>query len=107
MGGFIQGLFTIGGPFVLMGMKDKFKDKRELRSTMAGFFLLINLYRFLQNYFTGGNVIYSFHKYYWLGFFIMIAVWLGYILHLRLPEKLFYKMIVIGITTIGILILVK
>ena len=33
-------IYTIGGPFVLMGYKDYFSSKQELRSTMAGYFLL-------------------------------------------------------------------
>ena len=42
LGGFIQGIYTIGGPFVLMGYKDYFSSKQELRSTMAGYFFIIN-----------------------------------------------------------------
>ena len=45
LGGFIQGVYTIGGPFVLMGYKDHFSSKQELRSTMAGYFFIINSLR--------------------------------------------------------------
>ena len=47
LGGFIQGIYTVGGPFVLMGFKDNFSSKQELRSTMAGYFFVINSMRAL------------------------------------------------------------
>jgi hypothetical protein len=107
LGGFIQGIFTIGGPFVLMGYKNNFSGKQELRATMAGFFFFINFYRLLQNYFTGGTVIVTFFEYYWLGFFIMIAVWIGYFFHVKIPEKVFYLSMVFGLTTIGFVLLLR
>jgi uncharacterized membrane protein YfcA len=36
---------------------------------------------------------------------VMISVWLGYLVHKRIPEFLFKKLIILAITLIGILIL--
>ena len=42
MGGIMQGIYGTGGPFTVLAVKNKFKDKRNLRITMAYFFLIAN-----------------------------------------------------------------
>ena len=107
LGGLIQGLFTIGGPFVLMGYKDKFKDKQQLRSTMAAYFFLINLIRIFQFSISGNDIFVIINGYYFSFIVIIIFVWFGYLIHTRIPEKIFKKTIIICITLIGVLILLK
>ena len=107
LGGLIQGLFTIGGPFVLMGYKDKFTNKQQLRSTMAAYFFIINLIRVIQYSLTGNNISFIIHQYYLTGVVIMLCVWSGYLIHTRIPEKIFKKAIIVCITIIGFLILLK
>ena len=105
LGGLIQGIYTIGGPFVLMGYKDRFSSKQELRSTMAGYFFLINLSRAIFLIILGesyGEIIYT---YYPVAILVMISVWLGYLIHKRIPEILFKKLIILAITLIGVIIL--
>jgi uncharacterized membrane protein YfcA len=43
--------------------------------------------------------------YYPIAFLVMISVWLGYLVHTRIPELMFRKLIIIAITAIGIIIL--
>lgn len=105
LGGFIQGIYTVGGPFVLMGFKDNFSSKQELRSTMAGYFFVINSMRALFFLALGGSYTAIVNAYYPIAFLVMISVWLGYLVHTRIPELMFRKLIVIAITVIGIIIL--
>ena len=105
LGGFIQGIYTIGGPFVLMGYKDYFSSKQELRSTMAGYFFIINSLRAIFFMFLGGSYLEIMKIYYPIAFLVMLSVWLGYFIHKQIPEILFKKLIIIAITLIGILIL--
>ena len=105
LGGFIQGIYTIGGPFVLMGYKDYFSSKQELRSTMAGYFFIINSLRAIFFMFLGGSYLEIVKIYYPIAFLVMISVWLGYFIHKQIPEILFKKLIIIAITLIGVLIL--
>ena len=105
LGGFIQGIYTIGGPFVLMGYKDNFSSKQELRSTMAGYFFIINSLRAIFFVFLGGSYLEIVKIYYPIALLVMLSVWLGYFIHKQIPEILFKKLIIIAITLIGILIL--
>ncbi len=105
LGGFIQGIYTIGGPFVLMGYKDYFISKQELRSTMAGYFFIINSLRAIFFMFLGGSYLEIVKIYYPIALLVMLSVWLGYFIHKQIPEILFKKLIIIAITLIGVLIL--
>ena len=105
LGGFIQGIYTIGGPFVLMGYKDNFSSKQELRSTMAGYFFIINSLRAIFFVFLGGSYLEIVKIYYPIALLVMFSVWLGYFIHKQIPEILFKKLIIIAITLIGVLIL--
>ena len=105
LGGFIQGIYTIGGPFVLMGYKDNFSSKQELRSTMAGYFFIINSLRAIFFVFLGGSYLEIVKTYYPIALLVMLSVWLGYFIHKQIPEILFKKLIIIAITLIGVLIL--
>ena len=105
LGGFIQGIYTIGGPFVLMGYKDYFSSKQELRSTMAGYFFIINSLRAIFFIFLGGSYLEIVKIYYPIALLVMLSVWLGYFIHKQIPEILFKKLIIIAITLIGVLIL--
>ena len=105
LGGFIQGIYTIGGPFVLMGYKDYFSSKQELRSTMAGYFFIINSLRAMFFMFLGGSYLEIVKIYYPIALLVMLSVWLGYFIHKQIPEILFKKLIIIAITLIGVLIL--
>ena len=105
LGGFIQGIYTIGGPFVLMGYKDYFSSKQELRSTMAGYFFIINSLRAIFFMFLGGSYLEIVKIYYPIALLVMLSVWLGYFIHKQIPEILFKRLIIIAITFIGVLIL--
>lgn len=107
LGGLIQGLFTIGGPFILMGFKDNFISKQQLRSTMAAYFFTINLIRLIQYSISGNSISTIIKDYYLTGIVIILCVWIGYFIHIRITEKAFKKTITIFITCIGILILLK
>ena len=107
LGGLIQGLFTIGGPFVLMGYRENFLKKQELRSTMAAYFFIINLIRIIQYFLSGNNISIIINTYYLTSIMVIFCVWFGYFVHTRIPEKIFKRAIVICITLIGILILLK
>jgi uncharacterized membrane protein YfcA len=45
-------------------------------------------------------------EYYPVAFMVMISVWLGYLVHRKISEVLFKKLIIIAILIIGIIILV-
>lgn len=107
LGGLIQGIFTTGGPFILMGYRDFFENKQQIRATMAVFFCTTNLLRITQNTLTTGDALPIIYQHLYLGFAVIIAVILGYFVHVRINEALFKKAMTTGITLIGFVLLFR
>ncbi len=107
IGGVSHGLFGIGGPFVVNALKDDFKNKSELRSTMALFFVSLNLVRFIQLSLQDQINTGLFKDIWWVIFPIFLAIYIGFKVHLHISEVLFKKLI--GAMTLfsGIIFLFK
>jgi len=107
LGGISTGLFGIGGPFIANALKDYFKGKSELRSTMAVIFVALNVVRFIQLS-IAGEISYEFvEKIWWTIFPIIGAVYLGYHVHLKISENFFKKMVAAMTLFSGIVFLFK
>lgn len=106
-GGFIQGLFSCGGPFVLMGYRHEFKNKSDLRITMASFFFATNLWKLIQNSATTGSALPVLESYWWTAFPVIAAMYAGYWVHKRISEKHFKVGMTIGILLIGVALLLR
>jgi uncharacterized membrane protein YfcA len=106
-GGLMQGIYGIGGPFTILAMQNDFTSKSHLRSTLAVYFIFFNIIRMIQFKITG---IYGFRDVFamwWLIVPLGIAIFLGYKLHVRIPETLFKKIINILLLLAGISFLLK
>lgn len=86
LGGVVHGLFIIGNPFTIHAVKDEFKSKNSLRSTMAVYLAFFNFIRFLQLTYQKKYEISKYFVMWWLILPIFLAVLLGYRIHLKLPE---------------------
>ena len=107
LGGFIQGVYTIGGPFVLMGYKDHFTSKQELVFYKAGrllFYHQRSSCSFL--YFIGGSYMEIVAEYYPIAFEGDDQCLVRIFSPSKNSEVLFKKLIIIAILLIGIIILV-
>ncbi len=107
LGGVIQGVFTTGGPFVLMGYRRFFTNKTELKATMAGFFLASNLWRMGQTLWDGTTTVPQLASSLWLAVPVAFAVVAGHFVHVRLSEKLFQRGLLAAMTAVGVLLLLK
>jgi uncharacterized protein len=106
-GGIAHGLFSIGGPFTLLAVKESFINKNSLRSTMAFYFAFFNLVRFLQLNYLKKYEFAEFFLMWWLIIPISLAVLLGYRIHLRIPEDIFKKIINILLLAAGLIYITK
>lgn len=106
-GGFVQGLFSCGGPFLLMGYKSRFKHKSDIRITMAVFFFITNLWKLVQNAATTGSAIETITLHWWLAFPVIASMYAGYWVHKRISEKQFAIGMTLGITLIGCFLLLR
>lgn len=107
IGGISHGAFGIGGPFLVSAVKNDFKNKSYLRTTMACCFVFFNIVRFIQLSVEKQINFNYFQDIYWTIIPVFCAIYLGYKMHLKISEKLFKNMISILILISGIQFLVK
>lgn len=107
LGGIVQGIYGTGGPFILMGFKDFFANKSQLRATMAVLFALSNLWRITQASLTGAPLIATITPYIWLVAPLAFAVWLGHRVHINMNETTYRKGILVLILLAGLVYLIK
>ncbi len=93
IGGMSQGAFGIGGPFVANALKDDFKNKSTFRTTLAVFFVVFNLVRFVQLSLQGEIKPEFFAEIWWTVIPVFLAIQVGYGVHLKISEDVFKKMI--------------
>lgn len=107
VGGLSQGLFSTGGPFMMLGMRERFANRRQIRATFACFFLATNLWRMAQFYVLDSSVITTMQRYVWVCIPVMLAVMLGYAMHLRISERSFKRGLNILFLCAGVAYLVR
>lgn len=93
IGGISHGTFGIGGPFIANALSKDFKDKSELRTNMAIFFVIFNFVRIIQLSIQEQIKLDFFAQIWWTVIPVFIGIYLGYHVHLKISEKLFKKMI--------------
>lgn len=107
LGGLVQGIFTTGGPFIMMGYRQSFDNKTQLKATMAGFFLISNLWRMFQTMWQRHDGLDVVTSNAWAILPVIVGVTIGHFIHSRLPEKTFQRYLLLSITGIGFLLLLK
>jgi|LauGreSBDMM110SN_4_FD.fasta_scaffold69505_2 uncharacterized membrane protein YfcA len=107
IGGISHGAFGIGGPFVINALQRDFKNKSELRTTMAVYFVTFNLVRILQ--LTLQNQIsFEFLKnIWWVIIPVFIAIKLGHKVHLKISDEFLRKSILAVTLGAGLKFLLK
>lgn len=107
IGGISHGAFGIGGPFVINALQRDFKNKSELRTTMAVYFVTFNLVRILQ--LTLQNQIsFEFLKnIWWVIIPVFIAIKLGHKIHLKISDEFLRKSILAVTLGAGLKFLLK
>ncbi len=98
IGGISQGAFGLGGPFTINAVKQDFKNKSNLRTTMAIFFVVFNLVRITQLFLQGKIKPDFFAEIWWAVIPVFVAIYLGYRVHLKISEDIFKKLI--GLMTV-------
>lgn len=84
-----QGAFGTGGPFVVNALKNDFKNKSTLRATMALFFFFCNMLRLPQLIISNDFNLELFNKIYWTIIPVLIAIYFGHKVHLKISERYF------------------
>lgn len=101
--GIVHGLIGTGGPIAIIGMKSSFKNKSELRSSMAIFFIILNVIRMVQL----GVMHQEFMIFFENTIVIIpltIAIILGHKMHKKISERYFQKILSIFFIIAGFLL---
>lgn len=93
LGGVSQGLFGIGGPFLANSLKSEFQTKSEMRTTMATFFITLNIIRFAQLTLSDAIHYEQFRQIWWAVIPVFVGIYFGFKAHLRISEAFFKKLI--------------
>lgn len=93
LGGLSHGMFGIGGPFVVNAVKGEFENKSQLRTTMAVFFVTLNIIRFFQLGVQKVITVGFFANVWWCVFPVFVAIYFGFKAHLKISEVFFKRMI--------------
>ena len=106
-GGILQGLYGTGGPATLLGYRDDFEGKSQLRTVMAAYFMVGNAVRIIQLYIQGKLDTEVVLGNWWLFFPLVIAVFAGHRIHVAINEDTFKKGVSILLLVAGISFLLK
>ncbi len=107
IGGISQGVFGIGGPFFAIALKDKFQNKSEMRATLAMFFITFNVIRICQFSIQKTLTFDIFFKLWWIAAPLAISIHLGHLVHKKISESAFKKIVAFLATFSGIEFLFK
>lgn len=107
IGGISHGAFGIGGPFVISAIQKEFKNKSELRTTMAVYFAFFNIVRIIQLVIQGQINVEFVQKIWWVIIPVFIAIKLGHKVHLKISEEFLRKSILYITIGAGVKFLIK
>ena len=107
IGGILQGIFGTWQPFAVMAMKNSFKNKSELRTTMSAFLVIFNIIRSIQLGIQGNFEYEPILQYWWLPLILLAAVIIGHRIHVKCSEYYFKLGIDILILFCSIVLLLK
>lgn len=102
IGGISQGMFGVGGPFIVAALQSDFKNKSHIRTTLAVFFVLLNIIRLVQLQISGGLDLLLLKQIWWSIIPIAICIKLGHKVHLLISEEVFKKLMAVIILLSGI-----
>jgi len=106
-GGILHGIYAAGGPLTLVGCRRLFDHKSELRATMAAFFLSCNLWRIGQLALTDRLPSEPFVTFWWLVPIILVGIYIGLHIHVKLNEAMFKKGMLITLFIASCVLLIQ
>lgn len=107
LAGLMQGMFTSGGPFLVLYAADALPDKDEFRATVSAIWSTVNIYLIadmaLRGYYTGYN----------LGLAavsllpVFLVIYIGNRVAAKIPKEAFLKLVYALLTVSGIVLLIN
>lgn len=107
LGGCLGGMFATGGPPVIIYLNWKIKDKRVFRATLTLYFLIANSWQYVTYCYTGlitGDIL-RFTA--WLLPAFVIGAMAGSVLHIKINQVLFNRIVALVLLITGILLMLN
>ena len=107
LGGIFSGTFGTPGPFFIVAMREVFGGKSQMRTTLSAVFLTLDISRIpIYSY----NGVFEWEKimpFWWVIFPLFLSIWIGYKIHIKIPEKAFQIGVSVLLGISGIFFLFK
>ena len=105
LAGVMQGMFTSGGPFLVLYAADAMEDKREFRATVSTIWTVLNIYMIGSMYKNGMYTSYSFGLAAASIVPVFLAIYIGNRINKKINQAAFLKLVYILLTVSGGLLL--
>ena len=105
LAGVMQGMFTSGGPFLVLYAADAMEDKREFRATVSTIWTVLNIYMIGSMYKNGMYTSYSFGLAAASIVPVFLAIYIGNRIKKKINQAAFLKLVYILLMVSGGLLL--
>ena len=105
LAGVMQGMFTSGGPFLVLYAADAMEDKREFRATVSTIWTVLNIYMIGSMYKNGMYTSYSFGLAAASIVPVFLAIYIGNRINKKINQAAFLKLVYILLMVSGGLLL--
>ncbi len=90
LSGLFGGIFGGAGPFLIAAMREKFKNKGDLRGTLAVLTIIFTAIRMPLYFYGNVSSVESITQYLWIILPLTFAIWVGHFIHVKISERLFH-----------------
>lgn len=107
LAGAMQGMFTSGGPFLVLYAAGVMKDKQEFRATNSAIWSVLNLYLCFNMYQNGDYTPYNFR----LALFCLVpilgSIWVGSMISKKINKETFLKLVYLLLVAAGAILIMN
>lgn len=101
LAGLMQGLFTSGGPFLVLYAADAMPDKKEFRATVSSIWTVLNIYMIYNMYSTGMYNSYPLTLSAISILPVFLAIYVGNRINKKINQKAFLKLVYVLLMASG------
>lgn len=107
LSGLMQGMFTSGGPFMVIYASAAMKDKDEFRASISTVWTILNIFMVMDMYRQGMYTAYNVSLTAWSIIPVCIAIYIGNRINKKIKQETFIKLVYILLIISGALLLMN
>jgi len=106
-GGLFGGIYGAPGPFCIAAMRETFRNKSAMRTTLSAVFFVLDVIRIPIYFRSGLYTIDAVAPYWWVLPFLFLTVWAGFKIHKSISERAFQIGVSVMLGIAGIALFLK